>query len=293
MPRISLVFASGLHDFFNSGTWQVIRNLALLFVAIFWAATAYWVYKDARRRIEDPWLVAMATLLGAIARSRSRRWRSASRGATSTARCAGPRSTRPSSSARSARRGSSRPARAARRRSRRCGRSARTARRRSSLPRRWSCRRSRRRAGSAAETRSSRVATERTLVLIKPDAMRRGLAGEILARLEQRGLVLRGADLVHVDRDLAEQHYAEHREKAFFEELVEFITSSPTLALAVEGEGAIALVRTTVGATDPANAAPGTIRGDLALSMPDNLVHGSDSPESAARELALWFPDLD
>ena len=136
------------------------------------------------------------------------------------------------------------------------------------------------------------MATERTLVLVKPDAMRRGLAGEIVARLERRGLVLRGADLVHVDRDLAEQHYAEHREKPFFEELVEFITSSPTLALAVEGDGAIALVRTTMGATNPANAAPGTIRGDLALSMPDNLVHGSDSPESAARELALWFPDL-
>ena len=137
------------------------------------------------------------------------------------------------------------------------------------------------------------MATERTLVLVKPDAMQRGLAGEIVARLERRGLVLRGADLVHVDRDLAEQHYAEHREKPFFEELVEFITSSPTLALAVEGEDAIALVRTTMGATNPANAAPGTIRGDLALSMPDNLVHGSDSPESAARELALWFPDLD
>jgi nucleoside-diphosphate kinase len=136
------------------------------------------------------------------------------------------------------------------------------------------------------------VAVERTLVLIKPDAMQRGLAGEIVARLERRGLVLRGADLVHVDRDLAEQHYAEHRKKPFFEELVEFITSSPTLALAVEGEGAIALVRTTMGATNPANAAPGTIRGDLALSMPDNLVHGSDSPESAARELALWFPDI-
>ena len=137
------------------------------------------------------------------------------------------------------------------------------------------------------------MTTERTLVLVKPDAMQRGLAGEIVARLERRGLVLRGADLVHVDRDLAEQHYAEHREKSFFEELVEFITSSPTLALAVEGEGAIAVVRATMGATNPANAAPGTIRGDLALSMPDNLVHGSDSPESAARELALWFPDLD
>ena len=135
------------------------------------------------------------------------------------------------------------------------------------------------------------MALERTLVLIKPDAMQRGLAGEIVARLERRGLVLRGADLVHVDRDLAEQHYAEHREKPFFGELVEFITSAPTLALAFEGEGAIAVVRTTMGATNPADAAPGTIRGDLALSMPDNLVHGSDSPESAERELGLWFPD--
>jgi nucleoside-diphosphate kinase len=137
------------------------------------------------------------------------------------------------------------------------------------------------------------VASERTLVLIKPDAMRRALAGEILGRFEQRGLVVRGADLVHVDRDLAERHYAEHREKPFFGELVEFITSAPTLALVVEGEGAIAVVRATMGATDPAQAAAGTIRGDLALSMPDNLVHGSDSPESAERELALWFPDLD
>jgi nucleoside-diphosphate kinase len=137
------------------------------------------------------------------------------------------------------------------------------------------------------------VASERTLVLIKPDAMQRGLAGEILGRLERRGLVVRAAELVQVDRDLAERHYAEHSEKPFFGELVEFITSAPTLALAVEGEGAIATVRTTMGATNPADAAPGTIRGDLALSMPDNLVHGSDSPESAERELAHWFPDLD
>jgi nucleoside-diphosphate kinase len=137
------------------------------------------------------------------------------------------------------------------------------------------------------------VASERTLVLIKPDAMQRGLAGEILGRLERRGLVIRAAELVQVDRDLAERHYAEHAEKPFFAELVEFITSAPTLALAVEGEGAIATVRTTMGTTNPADAAPGTIRGDFALSMPDNLVHGSDSPESAERELALWFPDLD
>ena len=119
--------------------------------------------------------------------------------------------------------------------------------------------------------------------------MRRALAGEILARLERRGLALRAAKLVPVDRELAERHYAEHREKPFFGELVAFITSAPTLALVVEGEAAISVVRTTMGATNPASAAPGTIRGDLALSMPDNLVHGSDSPESAQREIALWF----
>jgi nucleoside-diphosphate kinase len=133
------------------------------------------------------------------------------------------------------------------------------------------------------------MAAERTLVLIKPDAVRRGLAGEILRRFEFRGLEIREARLLKVDRELAGEHYAEHSEKPFFGELVEFITSGPTLALVLEGEGAIATVRTTMGATNPADAGPGTIRGDLALSMPDNLVHGSDSPESAAREIALWF----
>jgi nucleoside-diphosphate kinase len=133
------------------------------------------------------------------------------------------------------------------------------------------------------------MAVERTLVLIKPDAVQRGLAGEILARFEQRGLVIREARLVQVDRELAEQHYAEHAEKPFFGELVEFITSTPTLALVLEGESAISVVRPTMGATNPTDAAPGTIRGDLALAMPNNLVHGSDSPESAQRELELWF----
>jgi nucleoside-diphosphate kinase len=135
------------------------------------------------------------------------------------------------------------------------------------------------------------VAVERTLVLVKPDAMSRGLAGEILGRLERRGLVMRAGRLVRVDRDLAERHYAEHAEKPFFGELVEFITSGSTLALVLEGESAIPVVRTTMGATNPAEAAPGTIRGDLALAMPDNLVHGSDAPESARREIELWFPD--
>jgi nucleoside-diphosphate kinase len=137
------------------------------------------------------------------------------------------------------------------------------------------------------------VALERTLVLVKPDAMRRALAGEILARLERRGLQLRAARLLMVERSLAEEHYAEHTEKPFFGELVDFITSGTTLALVIEGEGAIKVVRTTMGATNPADAAPGTIRGDLALSMPDNLVHGSDAPESAEREVRLWFPDVD
>jgi nucleoside-diphosphate kinase len=130
---------------------------------------------------------------------------------------------------------------------------------------------------------------EQTLVLIKPDAMQRRLAGEILARFERRGLTVRAAKLVQVDRGLAEEHYAEHAEKPFFGELVEFITSSPTLALVLGGEGAIKVVRTTMGATNPVEAAPGTIRGDLALAMPDNLVHGSDSSESAEREIGLWF----
>jgi nucleoside-diphosphate kinase len=135
------------------------------------------------------------------------------------------------------------------------------------------------------------VAAERTLVLVKPDAVRRSLTGEIVARFERRGLAIKAARLLTVDRSLAEVHYAEHTEKPFFGELVDFITSGPTMALVLEGEGAIVTVRTTIGATNPADAAPGTIRGDLSLSMPDNLVHGSDSPESAAREIGLWFPD--
>ena len=132
---------------------------------------------------------------------------------------------------------------------------------------------------------------EKTLVLIKPDAVQRRLAGEILARFERRGLELREAKLVTIERELAEEHYAEHREKPFYGELVEFITSGPTLAFVLEGESAISVVRTTMGATNPTEADPGSIRGDLALAMPDNLVHGSDSPESAKREISLWFGD--
>ena len=135
------------------------------------------------------------------------------------------------------------------------------------------------------------MAAERTLILIKPDAMERGLAGEILARIERRGCVLRAGKLLRVSRDLGQRHYAEHREKPFFGELVEFITSGPTLALVVEGEGAVATLRATIGATNPADATPGSIRGDLAVAMPNNLVHGSDSAESAQREISLWFGD--
>ena len=133
------------------------------------------------------------------------------------------------------------------------------------------------------------MAIERTLILIKPDAVRRRLAGEILQRIESRGFTVVAGKLVTASRALGEEHYGEHKDKPFFGELVDFITSGPTWALVVEGEGAIATMRKTIGATNPANAEPGTIRGDLAMSMPDNLVHGSDSPESAQREIGLWF----
>jgi nucleoside-diphosphate kinase len=135
------------------------------------------------------------------------------------------------------------------------------------------------------------MAAEQTLILAKPDTVRRSLAGEIVARFERRGFRLRAARLLTVDRALAEEHYAEHKAKPFFGELVDFITSGPTLAFVLEGEGVIATARTTIGATNPADADPGSIRGDFAAAMPDNLVHGSDSPESAVREIALWFPD--
>ena len=132
---------------------------------------------------------------------------------------------------------------------------------------------------------------EHTLVLVKGDGVRRRLIGEIIRRIEAKGLDIEILRLMDVSRDLAEEHYAEHREKPFFEELVEFITSTPVVAMRVQGEGAIKVMRNLMGATNPAEAAPGTIRGDLALSLPDNLVHGSDSPESAERELGLFFGD--
>ncbi len=130
---------------------------------------------------------------------------------------------------------------------------------------------------------------EQTLVLVKGDGVKRRLIGEIIRRIEAKSLDIRTMQLMDVSCELAEEHYAEHREKPFFEELVEFITTTPVVAMRVEGEGAIGVMRRLMGATNPAEAAPGTIRGDLALSLPDNLVHGSDSPESAERELKLFF----
>lgn len=135
------------------------------------------------------------------------------------------------------------------------------------------------------------MAVQRTLILAKPDAVARGLAGEILARFERRGALLRAARLVVASRSLGEAHYDEHREKPFFGELVDFISSGPTLAFVLEGEGVIATARRTIGATNPAEADPGSLRGSYGLAMPNNLVHGSDSPEAAEREIALWFPD--
>ena len=135
------------------------------------------------------------------------------------------------------------------------------------------------------------MAVERTLVLIKPDGVRRGLCGELLARFERRGLRIRGARFLKVTRPLAAQHYAEHKGKPFYAGLVDFITSGPTLAVALEGQSAISVVRTMMGATNPLDSEPGTIRGDYALELSENVVHGSDSKASAKRELALFFPD--
>jgi nucleoside-diphosphate kinase len=133
----------------------------------------------------------------------------------------------------------------------------------------------------------------RTLVIAKPDAVERGLAGEILARFEAKGLKLVAAELRSVDRDTAAAHYAEHEGKGFYEELISFITRSPALLMVIEGpDDTWQIVRTMMGATNSAEAAPGTIRGDLSPSFTENLVHGSDSAESAAREIGIWFPDL-
>jgi nucleoside-diphosphate kinase len=134
--------------------------------------------------------------------------------------------------------------------------------------------------------------TERSLVLIKPDAVRRGLIGEVLARFERKGLVIESLELRSMDATLADQHYADHVDKAFYPPLKEFMTSGPLAALVLSGDNVIEVVRTMIGATDGRKAAAGTIRGDLSLSNRENLVHASDSSQSAERELALWFPKL-
>ena len=133
---------------------------------------------------------------------------------------------------------------------------------------------------------------ERSLVLVKPDAVRRGLLGEILARFERKGLVIEALELRTMDAALADQHYADHVEKPFYPPLKEFMTSGPLAALVLAGDNVIEVVRTMIGVTDGRKATAGTIRGDYSLSNRENLVHASDSPESAARELALWFPKI-
>ena len=134
---------------------------------------------------------------------------------------------------------------------------------------------------------------DRTFVICKPDAVERGLVGEIIGRFERKGLKLTAADFRLVTRELAAQHYAEHEGKGFYKDLIEFITRSPVVALVLEGpEDTWKVARTMIGATNPREAAPGTIRGDLSVIFTENLVHGSDGPESAEREIALWFPNL-
>jgi nucleoside-diphosphate kinase len=133
---------------------------------------------------------------------------------------------------------------------------------------------------------------DRTLILVKPDAFARGLTGEIIARFENKGLAIVALKHMTVTEDLAKQHYAEHEGKPFFGELVEFITSGPIVAMVLEGEEAIRAARQVIGATNPLEAAPGSIRGDYAIAVGQNMVHGSDSPESGRREAALFFPDL-
>jgi nucleoside-diphosphate kinase len=133
---------------------------------------------------------------------------------------------------------------------------------------------------------------ERTLILVKPDAFARNLTGEIIARFERKGLRLAALKLMKMSRELAERHYAEHEGKPFFGELVQFITSGELVAMVLEGERAVSAARQVIGATDPLEAGPGSIRGDYALEVGQNMVHGSDSPESAAREVSLFFPEL-
>ena len=275
-----------LADFFDSEAWFVTRNLLFFFVIVFWLAVGYWTYKDARRRIQDPWLVAMATLLGLVppfvgaliymlfrppeyldeVRERELEMKALQALRPSEERCPVCRSAVETGYLVC-------PVCTTRLRESCSGCKAPLDPLVAGLPvLRDACLapgagrgaghgvRSRRAGEGAAAASSSRVdfsAMERTLILVKPDAMERGLAGEILGRFERRGLVVRAARLLTVDRELAEQHYAEHAEKPFFGELVGFITTGSTLALVLEGEDAVSVTRTTIGATNPVDAAPG------------------------------------
>lgn len=134
---------------------------------------------------------------------------------------------------------------------------------------------------------------EQTLVLVKPDGVKKAICGEIISRFERKGLTIHAIKMIHVSRELAEAHYAEHKEKKFFEDLISFITSGPVLAMVLTGTNAVAAVRQINGATNPLEAVPGSIRGDFALSIDENVVHASDAVETGLREVALWFPELE
>lgn len=133
---------------------------------------------------------------------------------------------------------------------------------------------------------------EKTLVLVKPDGVKKHICGEVISRFERKGLILHSVKMIQVPEELAKKHYAEHAGKGFFNDLISFITSGPVLTMVIEGENAVAAVRQINGATDPIKAVPGSIRGDFATSIDENVVHASDAPETAAREIALWFPEL-
>lgn len=133
---------------------------------------------------------------------------------------------------------------------------------------------------------------EETLVLVKPDGVKKHICGEIIARFERKGLSIKAIKMIQVPEELAKKHYAEHEGKGFFKDLIDFITSGPVLAMVIEGENAVAAVRQINGATDPLKAVPGSIRGDFATSIDENVVHASDAPETATREIGLWFPEL-
>lgn len=136
------------------------------------------------------------------------------------------------------------------------------------------------------------MAVEKTLVLVKPDGVRKHICGEIISRFERKGLALHAVKMVNVSVELAKKHYGEHEGKPFFQSLIDFITSGPVLAMVIEGNNAVAAVRQINGATDPLKAAPGSIRGDFGTCIDENIVHASDAPKTAAREIGLWFPEL-